>query len=43
MKTVKGNKELKSVWSAGRRAINPKIGQITSDPEVINRVVCSTP
>ncbi|EIN05568.1 hypothetical protein PUNSTDRAFT_115965 [Punctularia strigosozonata HHB-11173 SS5] len=38
MKTVKGNKELKALWSAGRRAINPKIGQITSDPEVINRV-----
>lgn len=39
MKTVKGNKELKSAWSAIRRQITPKIGQLTNDPQTINRVV----
>ncbi|EPS96139.1 hypothetical protein FOMPIDRAFT_101590 [Fomitopsis schrenkii] len=38
MKTVKANKELKSLWSAGRRAITPKVGQLTSDQETITRI-----
>lgn len=39
MKTVKDNKQLKSMWSAGRRAITPKIGQLTNDPQAIQRIV----
>lgn len=39
MKTVKDNKQLKSLWSAGRRAITPKIGQLTNDPQAIQRIV----
>ncbi|KZT69744.1 hypothetical protein DAEQUDRAFT_726414 [Daedalea quercina L-15889] len=38
MKTVKANKELKSLWSAGRRAITPKVGQLTNDRQAINRI-----
>ncbi|KAH9924024.1 GLE1-like protein-domain-containing protein [Fomitopsis serialis] len=38
VKTVKSNKELKSLWSAGRRAITPKVGQLTNDPESIDRI-----
>ena len=38
MKTVKANKELKSLWSAGRRAITPKVGQLTNDQETITRI-----
>lgn len=40
MKTVKGDKAMKSVWAAGRRQITPKIGQLTNDAESINRIVC---
>ncbi|TFY52497.1 hypothetical protein EVJ58_g9982 [Rhodofomes roseus] len=50
MKIVKETKELRSLWSAGRRAITPKVGQLTNDPESINRitrqlidVVCGKP
>lgn len=39
MRVVKGNKELKSIWSAGRRAITPKIGQLTNDMQAIQRIV----
>ena len=39
MKTVKGNKETKAVWSALRRQITPKIGQLTNDEQTINRIV----
>ncbi|KAI0360699.1 hypothetical protein OH77DRAFT_1392585 [Trametes cingulata] len=38
MRVVKGDKALKSIWSAGRRAITPKIGQLTNDPQAINRI-----
>ncbi len=39
MKTVKADKTLKSIWSAGRRAITPKIGQLTNDQNAIMRIV----
>lgn len=39
MKTVKGNRETKSVWSALRRQITPKIGQLTNDEQSINLIV----
>ncbi|KAI9063663.1 hypothetical protein FKP32DRAFT_1571751 [Trametes sanguinea] len=38
MKIVKGDKQLKSIWSAGRRAITPKIGQLTNDSEAVMRI-----
>ncbi|KAI0717408.1 GLE1-like protein-domain-containing protein [Cerioporus squamosus] len=38
MKNVKSDKALKSIWSAGRRAITPKIGQLTNDPNAIMRI-----
>ncbi|KAI0795044.1 GLE1-like protein-domain-containing protein [Abortiporus biennis] len=38
MKIVKSNKEWKSRWSAARRQITPKIGQLTNDAPTINRV-----
>ncbi|KAL4063803.1 GLE1-like protein-domain-containing protein [Scleroderma yunnanense] len=38
MKTVKGDKALKSQWNAIRRQITPKIGQITQDQETISRI-----
>ncbi|KAI0336994.1 hypothetical protein BDW22DRAFT_1340666 [Trametopsis cervina] len=38
MKTVKGDKQMKAVWSAGRRQITPKIGQLTNDPQSIARI-----
>ncbi|RDX54472.1 hypothetical protein OH76DRAFT_1397781 [Lentinus brumalis] len=38
MKTVKADKTLKSIWSAGRRAITPKIGQLTNDQNAIMRI-----
>ncbi|KAF9235475.1 GLE1-like protein-domain-containing protein [Melanogaster broomeanus] len=38
MKTVKGNKALKSQWSAIRRQITPKIGQLTQDQTTITRI-----
>ncbi|KAI0659174.1 GLE1-like protein-domain-containing protein [Cubamyces menziesii] len=38
MKIVKGDKTLKSIWSAGRRAITPKIGQLTNDAESILKI-----
>ncbi|KAI0371930.1 hypothetical protein BV20DRAFT_964589 [Pilatotrama ljubarskyi] len=38
MRMVKADKALKSIWSAGRRAITPKIGQLTNDPQAINRI-----
>ncbi|CAL1712569.1 unnamed protein product [Somion occarium] len=38
MKTVKSNKELKSLWSAARRQITPKVGQLTDDPQTVSRV-----
>ncbi|KAI0826637.1 GLE1-like protein-domain-containing protein [Trametes gibbosa] len=38
MKTVKSDKALKSIWSAGRRAITPKIGQLTNDLQAINKI-----
>ena len=39
MKTVKGDKALKVQWSAIRRQITPKIGQLTQDPATIMRIV----
>lgn len=39
MPTVKGNKEMKAKWNAGRREIIPKIGQLTNDAESVTRVV----
>ena len=39
MKIVKGDKALKSIWSAGRRAITPKVGQLTNDANAIMRIV----
>lgn len=39
MKTVKGDKALKSQWSAIRRQITPKIGQLTQDAATIARIV----
>ena len=39
MKIVKGDKALKSMWSAGRRAITPKVGQLTNDSSAIMRIV----
>ncbi|KAI5995951.1 GLE1-like protein-domain-containing protein [Pisolithus albus] len=38
MKTVKGEKALKSQWSAIRRQITPKIGQLTQDQATITRI-----
>ncbi|KIK57362.1 hypothetical protein GYMLUDRAFT_229237 [Collybiopsis luxurians FD-317 M1] len=35
---VKANTTLKPLWTAGRRAITAKIGQLTNDAETINRV-----
>ncbi|KAL0568283.1 Nuclear pore complex nucleoporin component, partial [Marasmius crinis-equi] len=37
-RVVKNDKGLKSQYLAGRRAIIPKIGQVTNDPEAIARV-----
>ncbi|KAI6112286.1 GLE1-like protein-domain-containing protein [Pisolithus croceorrhizus] len=39
MKTVKGEKALKSRWSAIRRQITPKIGQLTQDRATITRII----
>lgn len=39
MRIVKADKALKAIWSAGRRAITPKIGQLTNDAEAINKIV----
>ncbi|KAH9920021.1 GLE1-like protein-domain-containing protein [Epithele typhae] len=38
VKFVKGDPTLKPLWSAGRRAITPKIGQLTNDDQEINRI-----
>ncbi|KAI5994833.1 GLE1-like protein-domain-containing protein [Pisolithus albus] len=38
MKIVKGEKALKSQWSAIRRQITPKIGQLTQDQATITRI-----
>ncbi|KIJ16218.1 hypothetical protein PAXINDRAFT_168747 [Paxillus involutus ATCC 200175] len=38
MKTVKGDKALKSQWSGIRRQITPKIGQLTQDQATIARI-----
>lgn len=38
MKNVKSQKQLKSTWSALRRQITPKIGQLTNDAESINLI-----
>ncbi|KAG1786952.1 GLE1-like protein-domain-containing protein [Suillus plorans] len=38
MKTVKGNQPLKSKWSAIRRQITPKIGQLTHDIDSVMRI-----
>lgn len=43
MKKVKGNKQLKSQWSAIRRQITPKIGQLTHDVDSVMRIVSSFP
>ncbi|KAI6038509.1 GLE1-like protein-domain-containing protein [Pisolithus marmoratus] len=39
MKIVKGEKALKSQWSAIRRQITPKIGQLTQDQATITRII----
>ncbi|KAI0777666.1 GLE1-like protein-domain-containing protein [Trametes elegans] len=38
MKMVKSDKALKALWSAGRRAITPKIGQLTNDSHAILKI-----
>ncbi|THG95195.1 hypothetical protein EW026_g6411 [Hermanssonia centrifuga] len=38
MAIVKADKSLKSLWSAGRRQITPKIGQLTNDAQAIGRI-----
>lgn len=38
MKTVKGNRTLKLQWSAIRRQITPKIGQLTHDLDSVMRI-----
>ncbi|KAF7982699.1 hypothetical protein HWV62_26536 [Athelia sp. TMB] len=38
MKNVKSQKQLKSTWSALRRQITPKIGQLTNDAQSINLI-----
>lgn len=38
MRVVKQDKSLKTIWSAGRRAITPKVGQLTNDADAILRV-----
>ncbi|KAG6335051.1 hypothetical protein ID866_4029 [Astraeus odoratus] len=38
MKTVKGDKALRSQWNAIRRQITPRIGQLTQDQETISRI-----
>ncbi|KAG1853314.1 GLE1-like protein-domain-containing protein [Suillus tomentosus] len=38
MKTVKGNQPFKSKWSAIRRQITPKIGQLTHDIDSVMRI-----
>ncbi|KZP13350.1 hypothetical protein FIBSPDRAFT_797908 [Athelia psychrophila] len=38
MKNVKSQKQLKSTWSALRRQITPKIGQLTNDAASINLI-----
>ena len=38
MKHVKANKSLKSTWSAIRRQITPKIGQLTNDAQSISHI-----
>jgi hypothetical protein len=43
MKTVKGNQPLKSQWSAIRRQITPKIGQLTHDIDSVMRIVSLFP
>lgn len=39
MKMVKSDKALKAIWSASRREITPKIGQLTNDSNAIMRIV----
>ncbi|KAI6004398.1 GLE1-like protein-domain-containing protein [Pisolithus orientalis] len=39
MKTVKGDKALKSQWGAIRRQITPKIGQLTQDQATVTKIV----
>ncbi|KAL0958982.1 hypothetical protein HGRIS_014297 [Hohenbuehelia grisea] len=38
MKTVKADRALKSVWSAVRRQITPKVGQLTDDDASVMRI-----
>ncbi|TFK50353.1 hypothetical protein OE88DRAFT_1660673 [Heliocybe sulcata] len=38
MRTVKGNKQLKSEWGKIRREITPKVGQLTNDARAIDRI-----
>ena len=40
MTKVKKIPELKSQWNKIRREITPKIGQLTNNDQVINRIVC---
>ena len=42
MQMVKEDKALKSQWSAARREITPKIGQLTNDASSITTVVSLT-
>lgn len=39
MKTVKGDKALKSQWGAIRRQITPKIGQLTQDQATVTKII----
>src|ERR1700728_3525749 len=43
MKLLKSQKELKATWSALRRQITPKIGQLTNYPQEITRIVSFFP
>lgn len=43
MKVVKSDPSAKAEWGKWRRQITPKIGQLTNDPQEINRIVRLTP
>ncbi|KZT06969.1 uncharacterized protein LAESUDRAFT_652261 [Laetiporus sulphureus 93-53] len=38
MAIVKGDKALKAMWGTGRRAITPRVGQLTADEESVSRI-----
>ncbi|KAI0049374.1 hypothetical protein FA95DRAFT_898238 [Auriscalpium vulgare] len=38
MRTVKGDRDLKKIWSESRRKITPKVGQLTNDKSAIANI-----